>query len=326
MSFHYDPGMIAVTYVNQEQLIMNKLVAALEAAQCEQRESEEKVKTSTAILTAAVGRAAGLMKQNTDGFAQTDRILAEAIAAHERMTAYYNAEKEKYARDAADEQGTLKRILVAVEQEKAAADADIQYCRAAIEAHNADKEKRAAEERAAIAEERAATAEERAARRARELREHEAAARAQFIPAERARTGGGGARTQLATKASVTAHGARCGVQEGPARVTAHCAARPATRSTTRAIITEQTKQTLLIRQGGLCGKPSTGHGCGQQLPISRADGEPRPIYDIDHIMPISAVRWLYGGDPNNIDNLQALCPNCHAVKSRHTDRGRVVE
>ena len=291
---------------------MSKLCSALDAAQYVQRISDEKVKASTATLATAVTLAEGFMKENTDAFAQTDRILAEAIAHHTKMTAYFKVEKEKYERDAAEEQEKLKRILVAAEQEKAAAEADIQYCRAAIEAHNAEKEERTA---ALVREqrEREAAAAEAAARRSRELREHEAAARAQFIPAERAKC------------APVSAHGARCGLQEGPARVTAYCAMRPATRSVMRPIISEQTKEALLIRQGGLCGKSSTGHGCGQQLPVSRADGEPRPIFDIDHILPISDMRLHYGGDPNNIDNLQALCPNCHAIKTRHTDRGRVI-
>lgn len=286
---------------------MSKLCHALDAAQQAQRTAEAKVKTSTAILATAVARAEGLMKQNADGFAQTDRILAASRCSHARMTAYYKAEKEKYERDAADEQGALKRILAAAEQEKAAADAEITSCRDAFTAYNAEKEERAA---AVVREqrEREAAAAEAATRRARELREHEAAARAQFIPAEREaarRMVEKKVRKQLVTKAS------------------APPVMRPATRSTTRPIIGEQTKQALLISQGGLCGKASTGHGCGQQLPISRADGEPRPIFDIDHILPVSD--WQYGGDCHNIDNLQALCPNCHAIKTRHTDRGRVV-
>ena len=300
-------------YANDDELVNAKRLCALDAAVYAQRISDEKVKMYTATLATAVTLAEGFMKENTDAFAQTDRILAEAIAHHTKMTAYFKVEKEKYERDAAEEQEYLKRILVAAEQEKAAADTEIVACRTAIAAHNTEKEERTA---ALVREqrEREAAAAEAAARRSRELREHEAAARAQFIPAERAKC------------APVSAHGARCGLQEGPARVTAYCAMRPATRSVMRPIISEQTKQALLIRQGGLCGNASTGHGCGQQLPISRADGEPRPIFDIDHILPISDMSWRrYGGDPNNIDNLQALCPNCHAIKTRHTDRGRVI-
>lgn len=260
-------------YANEDERIMSKLCFALDAAQEKQRISEEKVNASVSTLATAVARAEDLMKQNTDAFAHTDRILAEAVAYHAKMTAYFKAEKEKYERDAADEQGALKRILAAAEQEKASADADIASCRMAFafHAHNVEKEERAAD---AVREqrEREAAAAEAAARRARELREHEAAAR-------------------------------------------------PATRS----LISEQTKQAILIRQGGLCGKASTGHGCGQKLHISRADGEPKPIFDIDHIVPLSDMRWRYGGDCNNFENLQLLCPNCHAIKTRYTDRGRVI-
>lgn len=307
----YHHGLLMPNYANEDERIMSKLCFALDAAHQKQRISEEKVNASASTLATAVARAEDLMKQNTDAFAHTDRILAEAVAYHAKMTAYFKAEKEKYERDAADEQGALKRILEAAEQEKASADADIASCRMAFafHAHNVEKEERAAD---AVREqrEREAAAAEATARRARELREHEAAARAQFIPAERAKC------------APVSAHGARCGVQEGPIRVAAHCAARPAMRP----IITEQTKQAILIRQGGMCGKPSMGHGCGQRLPISRADGEPKPIFDIDHIVPISHMSGrVLRGDPNNIDNLQALCPNCHAIKTRYTDRGRVI-
>ena len=306
MSVPRDNGMFTPIYANEEQRTMSKLCSALDAAQYAQRISDEKVKASTATLATAVTLAESFMKENTDAFAQTDRILAEAIAHHAKMTAYFKVEKEKYERDAADEQEKLKRILVAAEQEKAAADAEIVSCRAAIAAHNTDKEERAA---AAVREQRereAAAAE--AAVREREDERADALAEMRMAMVFCSETG-----RQLEPR--YTANHA--------IRPSAHSAQRG--RPTMRAPITEHTKQALLIRQGGLCGNESTGHGCAQQLPVSRTDGEPRPIFDIDHIIPISAMRWRYGGDPNNIDNLQALCPNCHAIKTRHTDRGRVI-
>jgi 5-methylcytosine-specific restriction endonuclease McrA len=313
MRLHYNcPTGPTYTYTNDEEFANCKLASGLNVAHQNQRISDDKVKISMATLASAVGRAEGLMKQNTEAFAQTDRILAEAVAQHAKNTAYFKAEKEKYERDAADEQGALKRILAAAEQEKADADDAVTAARAALVAHNTEKEERAT---AALRKqrEREAAAAEAAARRARELREHEDA-----VAAAAAAAAAAAYELQLTTKATMR--------KMLTTKASTPPVARPATRSTARAIITEQTKQTLLIHQGGLCGKPSTGHGCGRQLPISRADGESRPIFDIDHILPLSDMSWCYRGDPNNIDNLQALCPNCHAVKSRHTDRGRVVE
>lgn len=92
-----------------------------------------------------------------------------------------------------------------------------------------------------------------------------------------------------------------------------------------RSYISEKIKQALLIYQNGQCGKSYRGDGCGKKLPISYIDGKLTSTFDTDHIIPKSDMRWRYGGDCNNFENLQLLCPNCHAIKTRYTDRGRVI-
>ena len=62
-----------------------------------------------------------------------------------------------------------------------------------------------------------------------------------------------------------------------------------------RPALSSKTKKTVAFSQQYKC------NYCLELLP---------PNYEVDHVVPLGA-----GGD-NNIDNLQALCPQCHAEKT----------
>jgi 5-methylcytosine-specific restriction endonuclease McrA len=59
--------------------------------------------------------------------------------------------------------------------------------------------------------------------------------------------------------------------------------------------VSEKTKKLVAAAQDWDCAI------CGNRLPAT---------YEVDHIL-----RLEYGGD-NNVENLQALCPNCHRYKT----------
>ena len=67
--------------------------------------------------------------------------------------------------------------------------------------------------------------------------------------------------------------------------------------------ITRQVRQAVIARQWGLCDV------CGNRLDLK--------IVEIDHIVPVAR------NGPDDIDNLHALCPNCHARKTRDEARMR---
>ena len=61
-------------------------------------------------------------------------------------------------------------------------------------------------------------------------------------------------------------------------------------------------KMIICANQGWRCNK------CRQKLP---------PTVEIDHYIPLGCGLWhLLDFDPNGLENLQALCPNCHASKT----------
>ncbi|MGW1836531.1 HNH endonuclease [Streptomyces sp. NPDC002067] len=66
-----------------------------------------------------------------------------------------------------------------------------------------------------------------------------------------------------------------------------------------------EARQAVLLRSGGHCENP----GCTGQPDDVTADGH--PILEVDH------VRDLATGGPDLPENMVALCPNCHAVKTR---------
>ncbi len=75
----------------------------------------------------------------------------------------------------------------------------------------------------------------------------------------------------------------------------------PSTRLTRR--VSETLKKTVAHRQRYHCA------GCRQMLP---------PSYQVDHIIPLYTD--VYGRHTeylNSGENLQALCPNCHSVKTQ---------
>ena len=80
--------------------------------------------------------------------------------------------------------------------------------------------------------------------------------------------------------------------------------ARPARRPRTpRRQLPETTKKSVLWRQRYACAS------CGCLLP---------PTYELDHIVPLAA------GGTNGLDNLQALCRDCHVQKTRG-DMGKIA-
>lgn len=61
-------------------------------------------------------------------------------------------------------------------------------------------------------------------------------------------------------------------------------------------------KMVICASQGWRCNK------CRQKLPAT---------VEIDHYIPLGCGLWhLLKFDPNGMENLQALCPNCHAAKT----------
>jgi 5-methylcytosine-specific restriction endonuclease McrA len=75
----------------------------------------------------------------------------------------------------------------------------------------------------------------------------------------------------------------------------------PSTRMTRR--VSETLKKTVAHRQRYHCA------GCMQMLP---------PSYQVDHIIPLyTDVYGTHTEYLNSGENLQALCPNCHSVKTQ---------
>ncbi|UUU33646.1 HNH endonuclease [Streptomyces sp. CA-210063] len=71
-------------------------------------------------------------------------------------------------------------------------------------------------------------------------------------------------------------------------------------------------REAVILRSEGHCENPSClGH------PLERTDAG-APILDVDH------VKDLAGGGPDTPDTMIALCPNCHALKTRGKDRSEL--
>lgn len=75
----------------------------------------------------------------------------------------------------------------------------------------------------------------------------------------------------------------------------------------------------LMDKQNKLCADPLCSKRHGKRLSVSTTR-------DLDHKFPIKL--WeLIGkkGDPNNISNLQLLCPDCHRIKTAF-DKKRIAK
>lgn len=71
-------------------------------------------------------------------------------------------------------------------------------------------------------------------------------------------------------------------------------------------------REAVILRSGGFCENPSClGH------PLERTDAG-APILDVDH------VKDLARGGPDVPEAMIALCPNCHALKTRGKDRSEL--
>ncbi|QKW22898.1 HNH endonuclease [Kitasatospora sp. NA04385] len=86
-----------------------------------------------------------------------------------------------------------------------------------------------------------------------------------------------------------------------------HGARRPRTSETP--VRNPRAREAVVLRSGGRCENPS----CGGQPADVTDTGE--AILDVDHVEDISA-----GGRDHPV-NMVALCPNCHAVKTRGSTR-----
>ncbi|GAB2816440.1 hypothetical protein GCM10022221_13010 [Actinocorallia aurea] len=77
--------------------------------------------------------------------------------------------------------------------------------------------------------------------------------------------------------------------------------------TTSRPARSKAAREAVLARSGGRC------EYCGQDAP--GVTGAGRPILEVDH------VRELAAGGRDHPEQMIALCPNCHAVKTRGADR-----
>ncbi|WP_354642925.1 HNH endonuclease [Kitasatospora camelliae] len=73
-----------------------------------------------------------------------------------------------------------------------------------------------------------------------------------------------------------------------------------------------QAREAVLLRCGGLCENPS----CAGQPDDVTDDG--RPLLEVDHIEEIAA------GGRDHPEQMAALCPNCHAAKTRGRRRSQL--
>ena len=80
-------------------------------------------------------------------------------------------------------------------------------------------------------------------------------------------------------------------------------AASPPSGPASRRLVTTAVGKMVAARQAWRC------QTCNVVLPSA---------YEIDHVEPL----WRRGGD--NIHNLQALCPNCHAIKTQRESVERI--
>jgi 5-methylcytosine-specific restriction protein A len=71
----------------------------------------------------------------------------------------------------------------------------------------------------------------------------------------------------------------------------------------------QSARRAVLIRSGGHCENP---HCTGEPQDITKAG---RPILEIDHIHDLAK------GGPDHPEQMIALCPNCHAIKTRGRTR-----
>jgi 5-methylcytosine-specific restriction protein A len=71
-------------------------------------------------------------------------------------------------------------------------------------------------------------------------------------------------------------------------------------------------REAVLLRSGGRCENPScTGD-------VRDMTDRGAPILEVDH------VRDLAAGGPDKPEGMIALCPNCHAIKTRGRSRSQL--
>ena len=76
--------------------------------------------------------------------------------------------------------------------------------------------------------------------------------------------------------------------------------------------LTQMTKRLVAADQGWKCNL------CKELLPA---------CFEVDHIVPLWAYReQRIQGDPNREENLQALCPNCHSLKTYRENNQRLIK
>jgi 5-methylcytosine-specific restriction protein A len=74
----------------------------------------------------------------------------------------------------------------------------------------------------------------------------------------------------------------------------------------------ESARRAVLLRSEGHCESP-------------RCTGEPQDITDAGHpILEVDHVQDLAKGGPDQPEQMIALCPNCHAIKTRGRTRERL--
>tara|TARA_Y100000768_G_scaffold362657_1_gene321635 strand:- start:1588 stop:2277 length:690 start_codon:yes stop_codon:yes gene_type:complete len=82
----------------------------------------------------------------------------------------------------------------------------------------------------------------------------------------------------------------------------------------TRPSISDEKKQMILKEQDNFCRGPGKGecpyYECDMKINKKRFSDQKAVLPQYDHI-----TRWKEGG--NSIKNIQALCPNCHWMKTR---------
>ena len=85
-------------------------------------------------------------------------------------------------------------------------------------------------------------------------------------------------------------------------------------RKETRPTISDEKKQIILREQNGYCRGPNRGecpyYECDMRINNKKFSNTTAVLPQYDHI-----IRWKEGG--NGIKNIQALCPNCHWMKTR---------
>ena len=75
----------------------------------------------------------------------------------------------------------------------------------------------------------------------------------------------------------------------------------------------------LMDTQNKLCADPLCSKRHGRKLSVSTTR-------DLDHIFPIKLWSLMEKkGNPNNISNLQLLCPDCHRIKTA-SDKKRIAQ